>query len=152
MIKCLYNIWNCVFSNVEQIQVIPHRFCWSIQSRQHDWCLAKEMKTSYLSVNHSAGMCTEPPQCVEQLMVLPEGLYLIWLSVSALHHDWLSCLLIGWWWGTESLMSSHWGFTACNEEFHISATHSLRCIFLYVYWTSWCNIFTSVNEWYKHLA
>lgn len=46
------------------------------QSRQRRWCLVKEMKTLYMSVNHAAGLRTEPPQRVEQLMVIPAGICL----------------------------------------------------------------------------
>lgn len=55
-----------------------------------------------MSVNHAAGMCAEPPQRVEQLMVTPAGLCvgsdcLSGLSVSVLPADWPSCLLVGLW-------------------------------------------------------
>lgn len=43
--------------------------------------LVKEMKTRYMSVNYAAGMCAEPPQRVEQLMVRPSpALCLVWWS------------------------------------------------------------------------
>lgn len=48
------------------------------QLRQCRWCLVKEMKTLCRSVNYVAGMCAEPPWCVEQLMVR-----LAWLCVSS---------------------------------------------------------------------
>lgn len=55
-----------------------------------------------MSVNHAAGMCAEPPQLAEQLMVTPAGLCvssgcLSGLLVSVLGADWLSCLLVGLW-------------------------------------------------------
>lgn len=72
------------------------------QSGQRHRCLVKEMKTLYMSVNYAAGMCAEPRQCVEQLMVRPVGLCassgcLRGLLVSALGADWPSCRLVGLW-------------------------------------------------------
>lgn len=72
------------------------------QPGQCHWCLVKEMKTLYMSVSHAAGMCTEPPQRVEQLMVTPAGLCVSTgrvsgLLVSVLRADWPSCLLVGLW-------------------------------------------------------
>lgn len=48
------------------------------QSDQCRLCLVKDMKTLCVSVNYAAGMSTEPPLCVEQLMVK-----LAWLCVSS---------------------------------------------------------------------
>lgn len=72
------------------------------QSGQRHRCLVKEMKTLYMSVNHAAGMRSEPPPRVEQLMVTPAGLCissgcLSGLLVSELSADWSSRLLVGLW-------------------------------------------------------
>lgn len=42
---------------------------WPSPTSQCRLCLVKDMKTLCTSVNYSAGMSAEPPQCVEQLMV-----------------------------------------------------------------------------------
>lgn len=43
------------------------------RSRRRHSCLVKEMKTLRMPVNRAAGMCTELPGLVEQLMVTPAG-------------------------------------------------------------------------------
>lgn len=72
------------------------------QSDWCQWCLVKEMKTLYTSVKYAAGMCAEPRQRVEQLMITPAGLCvssccLGGLLVSVLRADWPSCCLVGLW-------------------------------------------------------
>lgn len=81
------------------------------QSDQFRLCLVKDMKTLCMSVNYAAGMSTEPPQCVEQLMVrlawlcvssgcLGDGGREVWerdLLVSVPKADWPSCCLVRLW-------------------------------------------------------
>lgn len=80
------------------------------QSGWCQWCLVKEMKTLYTSVKYAAGMCAQPRQCVEQLMITPAGLCVSscclggGLLASVLGADWPSCCLVGLWWAAESLM------------------------------------------------
>lgn len=111
-----------------------------------DWCLTEEMKTLYESVNHAAGMCNWAHVWNSWWYCQRDSMWsrcLSGSSVSAPHHDWLSCLLVGLWWLTESLMSCHWGF--CNEKFHFCVTRSLQSIFINVRSILWCN--TLICAW-----
>lgn len=122
------------------------------QPRQRHRCLVKEMKTLYMSVNHAAGMWAEPPQRVEQLMVLPAGLCL-WsgclsgLSVVVLRPDWPSCLLVGLWWATQSFMSSYWGYWATGSQRGAPyLCYPLYCIFSLMYTVPYEVIFSCQQE------
>lgn len=127
------------------------------KSGQHHWCLVKEMKTWNMSANYAAGMWAEPPQSVEQLMVMPAGLC-VWsgclsgLSVP-LRPDWPGCLLVGLWWAAESLLRSHWGSWAASLQRGTPYLyHPLKCIHWSMYTVPYEVTLSSLQEWYKSLT